>query len=70
MKDYLQDRATGKVVEGSKRYKAVETVWSFTLENGVWKVSNIEEDTMSTVYAKMVRELPRIETTVVSDLRA
>lgn len=70
MKDYLQDRTTGKVVEGSKRYKEVETIWSFTLENGVWKVSNIEEDSMSTVYAKMVRELPRIETTVVSDLRA
>lgn len=70
MRDYLQDRATGKVVEGSKRYKEVETVWSFTLENGVWKVSNIEEDSMSTAYAKMVKELPKIETTVVSDLRA
>ena len=70
MNDYLQDRATGKVVEGSKRYKEVETVWSFTLENGAWKVSDIEEDTMSTAYAKMVKELPKIETTVLSDLRA
>jgi len=70
MKDYLQDRATGKVVEGSKRYKEVETIWSFTLENGVWKVSDIEEDNMSTAYVKMVKELPGIETTVVSDLRA
>lgn len=70
MKDYLEERATGKVVEGSKRYKDVETIWSFTLENGVWKVSDIEEDTMSTAYAKMARELPRIEATVVSDLRA
>jgi len=70
MKDYLEERATGKVVEGSKRYKDVETIWSFTLEKGVWKVSNIEEDTMSTAYAKMTRELPRIETTVLSDLRA
>lgn len=70
MKDYLEERATGKVVEGSKRYKEVETIWSLTLENGVWKVSDIEEDIMSTAYAKMVKELPRIETTVVSDLRA
>jgi hypothetical protein len=70
MKDYLQERATGKVVEGSKRYKGVETIWSFTLENGVWKVSDIEEDTMSVAYAKMVKELPQIETTVVSELRA
>jgi len=70
MKDYLQDRNTGKVVEGSKRYKEVETVWSFTMENGVWKVSDIEEGSMSLVYAKMVKDLPEIESTLVSDLRA
>ena len=70
MNDYLEERATGKVVEGSKRYKEVETIWSFTLENGAWKVSDIEEDTMSTAYAKMARELPLIETTVLGDLRA
>jgi len=69
MKDYLQDRNTGKVMEGSKRYKEVETVWSFTMENGEWKVSDIEEDSMSLSYAKMTRELPNIETTVVSELR-
>ncbi len=70
MKDYLQDRNTGTVVEGSKRYKEVETVWSFTLENGVWKVSDIEEASMSLAYAKMVTDLPKIESTVISDLRA
>ena len=70
MKDYLQNKTTGKVVEGSKRYKEVETVWSFTLEEGVWKVSDIEEDSMSLAYAKVVKELPEIETTVVSELRA
>lgn len=69
MQDYLQERSAGKIVEGSKKYKEVETVWSFTLESGVWKVSNIDEDSMSLVYAKMVKELTPIETTVVSDLR-
>ncbi|MDH5738351.1 MAG: Tim44-like domain-containing protein [Gammaproteobacteria bacterium] len=64
MQDYLQERESGKVVEGSKKYKEVETVWSFTMEDGVWKVSDIEEDSMSLSYAKLVRELPRIETTV------
>ena len=34
MNDYLQNRNTGKLVEGSKKYKEVETTWSFTLENG------------------------------------
>ena len=70
MNDYLQDRNTGKVVEGNRRYKTVETVWSFTLENGEWKVSDIEEDAMSLAYAKLRKELPDIESTVVSDLRA
>lgn len=69
MKDYLQDRTTGKVVEGSKRYKEVETVWTLTLEDGAWKVSDIEEHHMSLAYARLVGELPPIEDTVVSDLR-
>ena len=70
MKDYLQDRKTEEIVEGSKRYKEVETVWSFTLENGEWKVSDIEEGSMSLAYARLARELPDIESTVVSNLRA
>ena len=70
MKDYLQDRKTEKVVEGSKRFKNVETIWSFTMEDGEWKVSDIEEGSMSLAYAKLTSELPEIESTVVSDLRA
>ena len=70
MKDYLQERNSGKVVEGSKRYKEVETIWSFTLQNGFWKVSDIEEASMSIEYARMVKELPKIESTVISELRA
>lgn len=70
MKDYLQNRTTGKVVEGSKRYKDVETVWSFTLEDGVWKVSDIDEGAMSLAFAKMTRDLPDIESTVISELKA
>jgi hypothetical protein len=70
MKDYLEAISTGKVVEGSKRYKEVETIWSFTMDNGQWKVSDIEEDSMSLAYAKLSKDLPKIETTVVSDLRA
>lgn len=65
MKDYLQDRNTDKVVEGNKRYKDVETIWSFTLESGQWKVSDIEEGSMSLAYAKLAKELPGIESTVI-----
>ncbi len=70
MKDYLQNVNSGKVVEGSKRYKEVETVWSLTMENGQWKVSDIEAGSMSLAYAKLVKDLPDIETTLASDSRA
>jgi hypothetical protein len=70
MQDYLQQRDTQKLVEGSKRYKDVETVWTFRLQQGEWKVANIEESHMSITYAGMIRDLPAIESTVVSDLRA
>lgn len=70
MQDYLENRNTGEIVEGSKKFKDVETVWSFTLEDGQWKVSDIEESDMTLAYAKEVAGLPKIETTVVSDLRA
>ena len=70
MKDYLQERDSGKVVEGSKRFKEVETIWSFTMENGEWKVSDIEEDSMSLAYAKLAKDLPDIESTVIAELRA
>ncbi len=70
MKDYLQDRITGDVVEGDKRYKNVETIWSFTLENGVWKVSDIESGDMSMAYAKAGKDLPDIEATLIERQRA
>lgn len=70
MQDYLKERNSDKIIEGSKKYKDVETVWSFTLEDGQWKVSDIEEGSMSLAYAKLTSELPDIKSTVVSDLRA
>ncbi len=70
MRDYLEDRATGAVIEGSKKTKDVTRIWSFILINGQWRVSDIEESHSSLGYAKMIRELPDIEDTVLSELRA
>jgi len=70
MQDYLKNKKTGKIVEGSKKFKEVETVWSLTMDNDNWKVSDIEEGSMSLAYAKLTKELPDIESTVVSELRA
>ncbi len=70
MKDYLAERDSGKVVEGSKRFKDVETVWSFTLIDGTWRVSNIEEASFSLEYAEEAASLPAIEGTVINRIRA
>lgn len=57
MEDYLQERATGRIVEGAKGFDDEETVWTFVLEHGQWVVSNIEEGSLSLAYATMVNEL-------------
>ena len=64
MKDYLQRRDTGKLVEGSRLTKKVETLWTFRIEDGQWRVSNIEEGSLSTAYARMRKDLPKIESTI------
>ena len=60
MEDYLEDRASGKVVEGKKGYADTETVWTFALHRGLWRVATIEEDSVSLMYARMRNELPEM----------
>jgi hypothetical protein len=60
MEDYLEDRASGKVVEGKKGYENTETVWTFALHRGLWRVAAIEDDTVSLMYARMTNELPAL----------
>ncbi|PLX91252.1 MAG: transporter [Desulfuromonas sp.] len=69
MEDYLQNKASKKIVEGSKGFKWVETIWTFTIDNGKWKVSNIEEGALAIAYAKLVKELPNIESTIAGGLK-
>lgn len=64
MQDYLARRDSGEVVEGSKKFKDVATIWSFTMIDGKWRVSNIEDSALSMTYAKMAAELPAIEQTM------
>lgn len=61
MQDYLEMRDGGKLVEGSKTYKDVDTVWTFTLTEGRWVVSNIEEDAVAMMYANLRKHLAPIE---------
>ena len=64
MQDYLAKRNTDEVVEGGKKFKDVETVWTFALVEGSWRVSNIEEAPLSLAYAKLTTDLPAIESTL------
>lgn len=61
MKDYLERKSDGKLVEGSRKKKDVERIWSFTYESGKWVVSNIEEDSNSLEYIEMMKTVPNIE---------
>lgn len=61
MKDYLERTSDGKVVEGSRKKKDVERVWSFTYEDGKWVVSNIDEGFNSLEYIEMMKTVPKIE---------
>jgi hypothetical protein len=64
MKDYLVQRETDKVVEGDPKFKDHETIWSFTLAEGQWRVSNIEAVGCEFGYIFQVKNVPRIEETV------
>ena len=61
MKDYLERKSDGKLVEGSRKKKDVERIWSFTYENGKWVVSNIDEGSNSLEYIEMMKTVPKIE---------
>jgi hypothetical protein len=64
MKDYRVHRDTDKVVEGDRKFKDHETIWSFTLAEGQWRVSNIEAAGCEFDYIFQVKNVPRIEETV------
>jgi len=64
MSDYLLDRYTGRILKGTKTLKDVETIWSFTMENGVWKVSDIESEDKMLVIAERAKALADIASTV------
>ena len=54
------------MVEGDKKFKNIETIWSFTLADGKWRVSNIEPSDMTMEYITQAKGLPSIEETVMT----
>ena len=57
MRDYLEEKATGKVVNGDKTLGTTTTIWSFVRENGTWVLSNIEPAELSLDYLKEANRL-------------
>ena len=64
LKDYLVHRETGKVVEGDQKFKDHESIWSFSLAEGQWRVSNNEEIGSEFGYIFQSKSVPRIQETV------
>lgn len=56
--DYLQDKATGKLVEGDKQVGDSSTVWTFVWQENAWRLNLIQPDTMEWEYLAMPNELP------------
>ncbi|MGE5403415.1 MAG: Tim44 domain-containing protein [Candidatus Saccharibacteria bacterium] len=57
LKDYLEEKATGRIVEGDKDDKDYESIWTMILEDGRWKLSMIEEASLSLQYAALQNDL-------------
>jgi hypothetical protein len=64
MQDYLVHRETDKLIEGNRKFNDHETIWTFTLAEGQWRVSNIEAAGCEFDYIFQVKNVPRIEKTV------
>jgi hypothetical protein len=50
MRDYLVEKATGKVAQGDKTLGTLTSVWSFVHEDGRWLLSNIEPESTAFDY--------------------
>ena len=64
MKDYLERKADGHLMEGSRKKKDVERFWRFSYENGKWVVSNIDEGSNALEYIDLMKQVPTIEEAV------
>ena len=61
MRDYLERKSDGKLIEGCREQKDVDRIWSFTYQAGRWVVSNIDEGSKTLQYIEMMRGVPKIE---------
>jgi len=58
--DYLEDKATGKVVKGDKKCEELETIWTLKWQEGAWRLNLIEPDTQEFEYLGMPSMVPEV----------
>jgi cell division protein FtsL len=56
--DYLVDKDTKKVVEGSRKYGDEKKIWIMEYSNGKWLLDNIDVGESSLAYAKLENMVP------------
>ncbi|MGD9410262.1 MAG: Tim44-like domain-containing protein [Desulfobacterales bacterium] len=64
MMDCLVRRETDTLVEGDRKFRDHETIWTFALVEGQWRVANIEEAGCEFDYIFQVKNVPRVEETI------
>lgn len=64
MMDYLETIADRELIEGIRKKRDIERIWSFTYENEKWVVSNIDEGFNSLEYIEMMESVPKVQETL------
>lgn len=62
MEDYLQEKESGRIVEGAKGFDDEESIWTFVLQNGNWLLENITQEAAYSEFVKMPNVVPQFQT--------
>jgi len=50
MQDYLIKQSSDQIIDGSLKWKSVESIWTLTMNNGSWKVSGYDASTVKSEF--------------------
>lgn len=56
--DYLQEKPSGKIVQGDKKPGDLESVWTFVWQGGAWRLNLIEDSTQEYAYLFAPNQVP------------
>ena len=69
VQNYLAASSSGELIEGSKDFQDIQTVWCLELVNGVWLIEDVQESDVISNYINKIRELPEIEETLLKPVK-